>query len=140
LKKIIFLLVTSVILSASTLKTESEIYATILHAIFPHKSTIYIWLDNPEKENVFFLMNDIKIVREKQNADILFIYKTYNIKADNKKVFANGYLAFKHNKKTIIGGFYWQKGRPNLVFLQKNLQKHHISLPPDLQSYIEVDR
>ena len=140
MKKILLFLITSIILNASALKTESEIYATILHAIFPNKSIIYVWLDNPEKANIFYLMDDVKIVKDKVDADILLVYNTYNIEDKHKKVFANGYLAFKHNKKSIIGGFYWQKGRPNLVFLEKNLRKHQITLPPDLRGYVEGNR
>jgi len=124
---------------ASVLQTEREIYKTILDAIFPDKQTVYVWLDDANKEKIFANLENVSIVDNQDDADILIIYHTYDIETKDKKVFADGYLVFKHNKESIVGGFYWQKGRPNLVFIKKNLQDHDIALPEDLKEYIEED-
>ena len=124
---------------ASALQTEQEIYKTILSAIFPSKPIVHVWLDDPNKQEIFANIDKVRIVKERDEADILIIYKTYDIDAKDKKVFADGYLIFKHYKDNIVGGFYWQKGRPNLVFIKKNLKDYGISLPDDLQEYIEED-
>ncbi len=126
-------------LMASTLQTERDIYKTILSAIFPKKQIVHVWLDDPSKKKVFTAINKVRVVDNKSDADILIIYRTYDIDVKDKKVFADGYLVFKHNKDSIVGGFYWQKGRPNLVFIKKNLKDYGISLPEDLQEYIEED-
>ncbi len=138
MKKIIFLLLALTIVSwASALQTQREIYKTILSAIFPNKHTVYIWLDDPSKRDIFSKLRNIKIVTNRENADILIVYHTFDINATDKKIFADGYLVFKHYKEKIIGGFYWQKGRPNLVFIRKNLEDFNITLPKNLKEFIE---
>ncbi len=124
-------------LLASPQDTEKKIYKTILSSIFPKKSTILVWSDNPKKQKILSKIANVKIIQNKDDADILIINKSYDINATNKKIFADGYLVFKHYKDAIIGGFYWQKGRPNLIFLRKNLKDHNISLPNSLKNYIE---
>jgi len=134
---LLFIFISS--LSASSLQTERKIYQTILNALFPQKKTVYIWLDDKSRKSMFENIYGIKVVEYQIDADILIIKKTYNINASNKIVFADGYLVYKQHKHNIIGGFYWQKGRPNLVFIKDNLRKEGIKLPKGLQEYIEED-
>jgi len=42
-------------------------------------------------------------------------------------------------KKDIVGGFYWQKGRPNILFLKDNIDKYNIKLPSSMKQYIESE-
>ncbi len=138
MKKILLLFIlVSITLLASPQDTEKKIYKTILSSIFPKKSTILVWSDNPQKQKILSEIKNVKIADSEEDADILIINKSYDINATNKKIFADGYLVFKHYKDDIIGGFYWQKGRPNLIFLKKNLIDHNISLPNTLKNYIE---
>ncbi len=139
MKKIIVILAAAILLSASPADKERSIYRTILNAIFPDKQVIHVWLDNPKKRKIFENMERVEVVRDHDKADILILYKTYDVPLNNKIIFADGYLVFEHFKNRLVGGFYWQKGRPNLVFIKKNLKDHNISLPPSLKDYIEDD-
>jgi len=139
IRSLFILLVFIITLSASPLQTERKIYQTILHALFPQKKIVYVWLDDKSREGVFEHIPGVKVVSYQTDADILIIKKSYDINVRNKIIFADGYLVYKQQKHNIIGGFYWQKGRPNLVFIKKNLQKEGIKLPQDLQEYIEED-
>ncbi len=137
MKKLLFILVTALVLSASALEKERRIYRTILTAIFPDKQIIHVWLDNPKKREIFEKIDRVKVVKNHKDADILILYKSFDIPTDDKIVFADGYLVFEHYKNKLVGGFYWQKGRPNLVFIKKNLKSHDIKLPESLREYIE---
>lgn len=37
----------------------------------------------------------------------------------------------------VTGAFFWQKGRPNILFYQKRLDKHNIKLDSSFNKYIE---
>jgi len=132
---IIFLLVSNLL--ASSLEIEQKIYTVVLFTIFPHKSTINIWSDDERNRKLLSSLSlDIKIVENIQDADLLLITHTYNIQTD-KMVFVGKYSLLKEYNKSAIGGFYWQKGRPNLVFLHKNILLYHINLPNDMKEFEE---
>ncbi|MCF6200556.1 MAG: hypothetical protein L3J42_00265 [Hydrogenimonas sp.] len=139
MKKLIITLIASVMLFASATEKERAIYKTILNAIFPDKKVIYVWLDNPKKRAIFEKIDRVKVVKNDKDADILILYNSFDNPPENKIIFADGYLVFEHLKDKLVGGFYWQKGRPNLIFLKKNLKDHNISLPKSLKEYIEDD-
>jgi len=124
-------------LFASFLDVEKKIYKTIFDALFPSKSVVKVWSDEPSKIPLFASIERVEIVKDKENADILMLCRNQNIDIDNKKIFTNGYLVFQRNKGKAVGGFYWQKGRPNLIFAKKKLEKEGIELPSNLRKYIE---
>ena len=117
---------------------QKRIYHTIIDSIFPHKDTIYIWSDTPKKDKFFSNMKNVTLVKTPQEADFLVIKHSLDIKSKGLK-FASSYKILKYYKDDILGGFYWQKGRPNILFLEKNLEKHHIILPKSMHDYIESD-
>jgi hypothetical protein len=54
----------------------------------------------------------------------------------NKPIFTNNYRLFK-NFPQIIGAFFWQKGRPNIIFDAERLKEQNIVLDPSYDKYIE---
>lgn len=98
---------------------------------------VYVWADSADKATVISGISFVKVVQNKNDADFLIINKINNSLPSNKKVFADGYLVFKTCKEKLVGGFYWQKGRPNIVFIKNNIEKYNIRLPDDLKKYIE---
>jgi len=55
---------------------------------------------------------------------------------DGKLTFTNKYRLFMKEDR-IIGAFFWQKGRPNIIFGKKRLERENITLSADFQKYIE---
>ncbi len=140
MKKFIIFLAFAVSLIASATKIEKEIYSTILKGIFPQKKVVKVWVDKDSKRKIFRKIPFIKLIKDYKNADIVFIYKAKtlkNRKIDNKIIFVGKYRLLKEFQDMVIGGFFWQKGRPNIIFLRKNLKKHKITLPSDFEKYIE---
>ena len=127
------------LLQASPLEAEKKIYQIIIKAIFPTKHIVRVWLDNPKAFAAILYLSTIKVVENPQKADILFISKqdSFSKISFNKIIFVNSYKLLKNYQNIAIGGFFWQKGRPNIVFLRRTLQKHHIHLPVKFQKYIE---
>ena len=135
--KFIFLFITlSGLLFSANVNTERRIYQHILHALYPHKESIAIWSDDQNKKDILQNIPKVKLVKTPQQADFVLLHKKKGI--DTKGlIFVTDYHLLKYYDKDAIGGFYWQKGRPNILFLKQNLKKHHIKLPADMQEYVE---
>jgi len=138
LKTFIALLLLFLNLFASNLEIEKKIYKTIIYSLFPHKEIIKVWSDDKRKKSFLISIQNITIVKNPKNADILIINKPLK-HIPNKIIFITNYPILKKYKDIAIGGFYWQKGRPNIIFLEKNLKRFHLNLPQSMQEYIEED-
>jgi len=138
LKKILILLSCSIIvLFAESFNIEKKIYTHIIHALYPQKATLVkVWTDNPSKLKVLQSIPRLKIVKKPQEADFLVVHKEKNLQSKGL-IFTTDYHTLEVYKERAIGGFYWQKGRPNILFLRQNLKKYHIKLPEDMQEYVE---
>ena len=115
---------------------ELKIYKTLLNNIFSKNQLIKVWSDSVEKKKILSHLHKIKIVDNINDADILIVENQKNL-PPNKIIFATNYLILKNYKKEAIGGFYWKKGRPNILFLKSNLVHHHIHLPASFNDFIE---
>ena len=125
-------------LLASDIKTEQKIYTLIIHSLLPQKKEIKVWCDDKLKKELIVSIPNVEYTLDANNADFLLLSKNQKIQANGVKFVTNLKL-LEAGKDSVVGGFFWQKGRPNILFLKKNLQKHHIKLPKSIQEYIEED-
>jgi len=114
---------------------EEKIYTSVLQALYGNKN-LKIWCDDKMKSDIFSHIAHVSLTKNPQNADILFVFHSFDI-VSKKPKFVGSYALLKHYRSEAIGGFYWQKGRPNLLFLRANLSKAHLMLSKALQKYIE---
>lgn len=79
----------------------------------------------------------LNIVTECWQADIVILSTIKNIPSQckNKILFGTRYSHLKD--KNIIGAFFWQKGRPNILFYQERLDKKNITLDKSFDRYID---
>jgi len=132
---IAILLITAINLTASIESVEQKIYASVLKALYGEDKKVTVWTDDQEKRVVFYHIHNVNIVKDPQKADILFVYHNMDINSD-KPIFVGSYRLLKYYQNKAIGGFYWQKGRPNLLFLRSNLKKFGMHVDKTLQQYI----
>jgi len=52
-------------------------------------------------------------------------------------IFVEKYYLLKKFPDKIIGGFFWRKGRPNIIFFRQNLYKFGLHPTKELEPYIE---
>jgi putative cell wall-binding protein len=136
--QILILLSLYSLLQAESISAEQKIYNLIFTGIFPHKYRVHVWVDDTKKREILSGMSKVIVVSSKKDADLLLVAKNFHIVSD-KILFVSSYALLKHYRKSVVGGFYWKKGRPNLLFLRKNLSQHHITLPRSLQKYVEEE-
>ncbi len=119
-------------------EVEQKICNKILLSIFKEKRFIKVWFNS---RNPYKNLKDKKFlfVEIPDQADILIVDHYEDILAD-KPIFVKKYHLLRKYKNRAIGGFYWQKGRPNIIFLKSNLQKYNIKLPDEFSRYVEENR
>ena len=80
---------------------------------------------------------NLKIVTECKDADIVILSTIKEIpKECSKKIlFGSRYAHLKN--PNVIGSFFWQKGRPNILFYQQRLKNYNIKLDSSFDKYIE---
>jgi len=87
-----------------------------------------------------FLHNNraIKTTKTCEKADIIIINKKLDLPAgcEEKAIFSTHYRTYLKNEN-IVGSFFWQKGRPNIIFRRAYLEENKIRLSQSFQKYID---
>ncbi|WP_353662019.1 hypothetical protein [Hydrogenimonas sp. SS33] len=120
---------------ASIHEIEKGIYRSIIHSLFLHRNVVKIWSDDRQKEYLLTHIGGVVRTSDPADADILFIFHRIDVKA-GKPVFVGRYSLFSVYGNRVIGGFYWQKGRPNLIFLRPGLERWGMKITDDLAPYV----
>jgi len=81
---------------------------------------------------------DIRRVENCEESDIIILHSMEELssKCSDKLIFTNYYKTYISNEE-IVGAFFWQKGRPNIVFRREVLQDKKIILSASFNKYIE---
>ena len=120
---------------ASDDKKASGIFNLIVKEITKKdSSSVYI------HTNIYSLKQypgNINIVDNCKEADLVILSTTKNIPTEckGKILFGSRYSHMKNSD--VIGSFFWQKGRPNILFYSKRLKEHDIKLDSSFDRYIE---
>ncbi len=130
---LIFLLTT--IVYASDDKKASSILNLIAKEITKKVSpNIYLHTHN---SSLKLYPDMIKITNSCKDADLVILSTLKEIpeNCSNKFLFGTRYSHLKN--PNVIGAFFWQKGRPNILFYKNRLEKNLIKLDNSFDKYIE---
>lgn len=122
-------------LSTDDLHIEASIFDKVIRAM-TKKEHPKVYTDI---KSVHRYPQKLHIVSTCKDADVFIISGTLEIPFDckNKIIFGTRYFHLKNND--VVGAFFWQKGRPNILFYQKRLEKKGIKLDQKFRKYIEDD-
>ena len=101
---------------------EIELYKKIFNTLFNKNVKVY------SDKNIA-----LNLVKDCKQADVLLIYNLKNLPKCDKPLFVTNYKNFLNTD--AIGAFYWRKGRPQLIFRLKTIQKYHLHLSKKLRKY-----
>ena len=136
MKKIFILLSINILLFAQG-SYELKLFEQIIPAIFKQKQ-VKVYADEDVKE-LLKSSNKFQLVNSCSEANVIIIAYSLNNLHDNcvnRPIFATSYKTFKNNNNSF-GAFYWRKGRPQIKFKSKTLDKYHLELPENLQKYAQ---
>jgi len=135
LKKLLLPLLIGLQLAASDIELATRIYTTIARALTAKSAPLfYIHGDIEElQENPAIRRTDNCLA-----ADIIIAAHLEGLPPEclHKPLFASRYRLFRKHEE-IVGAFFWQKGRPNIVFSAVRLQQLGITLGAEFTPYIE---
>ncbi|WP_156957501.1 hypothetical protein [Hippea jasoniae] len=82
---------------------------------------------------------NLRFIKNCSKANLVLTSTLSNLNSTclKKPIFVTDYGEYIHHKNLIIGALFWQKGRPVLLFIKKNLERFHVKLPPTYSSYTE---
>lgn len=135
-KLIITLILISAQLLGNQLNTETKIMDKIFYAL-TQKNRIKVFADNKNSIDVVIKSSKMFYKSSCNDADIIYTNSRTLEKCDKDKlIFSTDYLSFK-SLPTAIGAFFYQKGRPNIIFRKEILEKHNIKLSKEFSKYID---
>ena len=130
---LIYLLIST--MYASDTKLAVEIFSKISIALTQKTDpNMYVYTnikDIQEHEN------KLKFVKDCSKADLVLLSSIEDIpsQCEGKLLFGTRYYHLKDER--VVGAFFWQKGRPNIVFYKSRLEKNNIKLDSSFNKYIE---
>lgn len=138
IKIITILLILGSMLNASEKEYAAKIIKNIVEVM--DKPNTPVWIDYDDSDVDLLELKQLNVVKTCKNAEVLILSSETNIPkyCISKPILVLDYaLLAKH--KNAVSAFFWQKGRPNIVFIEKRLQHFSISLPPSYEKYVEEE-
>ena len=135
MRAVLFILIIVGSIIADDMTLESAIFNKVVTAVTAKESPkVYIYTKNKALEKY---PGKLGLVQSCKDADIVILTTLKNIPeaCKNKIFFATRYQHLRDER--VIGAFFWQKGRPNILFYQKRLDKFNIKLDKSFDRYIE---
>ena len=75
-----------------------------------------------------------------ENANFVFVKKSVDVtqecKKEDKLFFTNNYQKLLLDNR-YFGAFFWNKSRPNIVFIKERLEDKKVALPHEYEQFIE---
>lgn len=95
------------------------------------------WGENSEHKNIIKQSTKFNAIETPDSARLLIVSKTVpqNL-AKNSVIIAMDYSLLEKDDR-IIGALFWQKGRPNLIFIRERMKRNNLTLSPEFDKYIE---
>ena len=134
---ILLTLIISNPLQADELKKKSAIFHKIITSIVTSQTPkVYL---HTEIESLKKYSQGLALVNECQDADLVIISSLNELptSCEGKLLFGTKYSHLRD--KRVIGAFFWQKGRPNIIFYKNRLEQHSITLNNNFLKYIEEE-
>ena len=107
---------------------------------------VSVYTDDQEYKKVFATSKRIFLSKKPEEADIILITNRSTLRhmlkrnkvnqnAEKPILFVTDYRFLK-DSEDIVGAFYWRKGRSQLLFVKKRLEKQAIRLPKAYQNFM----
>ena len=135
---ILFFLTTIIQAKDKDLRLESTIYYALIKEL-THSQRPKIYL----ADNVLSIQkfsSRFNLVKNCENANIIIVTHIKNIDSECKDKILFGTKYQTLDNKSVVGAFFWQKGRPNILFYQTRLTKYGIQLSKHFTKYIDNEK
>ncbi|MDP3301786.1 MAG: hypothetical protein Q8S36_07455 [Sulfuricurvum sp.] len=132
----IFFINAALCAEVSTTSIETQIIERVAAALFP-KQKIAVWGETADQKEMIKQSKIIEEAIDSSNADLIIVSKKIPQNLSKNCVIITTEYSQLIKDERIIGAFFWQKGRPNLLFLRPRMQKANVKLSHEFDKYIE---
>jgi hypothetical protein len=121
---------------------ELELEAKIIAKIASKSTDDAVRLYIPEitEDEVQVYKEYFTLVQDCRDANFVFIKRAARIdegcRGKERLFFTNNYRKLL-NDSTYFGAFFWNKSRPNIVFIKERLEEYSVSLPKEYEKFVE---
>lgn len=114
----------------------AKIIDKVVVSFFPD-TKIYAWGENTEHAQIIRNSSRMEFSSTPSRAYFILVSKKIpeNLHEDTI-IFTTEYDLLAKDQR-VVGAFFWQKGRPNLLFLRDRLQSSNLKLGREFDKYIE---
>ncbi|MGE4511983.1 MAG: hypothetical protein AB7D43_12890 [Sulfurimonadaceae bacterium] len=120
------------------LELEAKIIAKIAAQSVGDEVRIFIPEMTQSEESVY--KEHFRVVQDCRKANFIFIKRGAKIdevcKNKERLFFTNNYRKLLSDT-TFFGAFFWNKSRPNIVFIKERLKSYSVSLPKEYEKFVE---
>lgn len=120
------------------IELEAKIISEIAHASLGAEVKLFIPNISEIEKEVYAAHFTLSQTCEASN--FVFVNKTVEHESlcstSNRLFFTNNYRKLLSDK-TYYGALFWNKSRPNIVFIQKRLEANRITLPQAFEPFVE---
>lgn len=117
---------------------EAKIIAKIANSSVKDKVKLFIPNISDMEKNVY--SKYFTLSESCENSNFVFVKKAIDNSSlcsqKNKLFFTNNYRRLLLDKK-FYGAFFWNKSRPNIVFIKRRLEEKSITLPKSYIQFVE---
>jgi len=130
------LLSVSCLFSFDALHVKAQILSAIAQE-FVKKDVVNIYTDDEDLIKTKGIIASLNYT-SRENADIVFLSNEGDIENNCKAkyIFSTSYYGYKTSQK-VVGSFFWQKGRPNIIIKSAMIKKLDVKLSKQFQKYVE---
>jgi len=134
LKKLWLSILLSVQLLGFDTETAAKIFDKIFTAIYAQKP-IAIYTVSKKYQDVIRIAPSLQLDKSPSQANIVLVDSKHEVPKGNHIIFTTNPSVFKKNENAV-GAFYWEHGRPKIIFLQSRLKAKGITLSDAFERYI----
>ena len=133
---LILSLVTSILYSSETV-IAAKIIDKTMTALFPEKKILKSWGSTAYHRDIISKATHLIESKTANEADVCLVGAKIPASIDKDRIIFTTDIDLFYDDKRVIGAFYWQKGRPNLIFLRERLEFYKLPISSELQDFIE---
>jgi hypothetical protein len=113
-------------------KTASLIFEKIFSAV-TKQEPIEVYAKNSDYEEVIRLS---ALLEFSKDAKFVIVSHKSEIPNDPNRILFSTDLEILKNHKNAIGAFYWEKGRPKIVFVKDRLKRFELEIDLSFEKYL----
>ena len=104
--------------------------------MFPNQK-ITAWGETADQKNIIGQSTKMSPTENIKNARLILITKKIPENIPSNAILITTEYSLLIKEPRVVGAFFWQKGRPNILFVRKRMQEVNITLGREFDKYIE---